>query len=183
VPAIRLKLKQASAVLKTEPKELQNLVQFGVVKPRRHGTVFLFDENTLFTAQVALFLKEAFGTKSDVLSEIAEALNDRLADFRRSRPDSLVFTSRLAGDDVFLELKVPFRKITEDIEERLCQLPLFPDLPRGRKRAGWKKEFLASVREAAKDMGPVTDRQIRDAVRSHRKRKSLRWAVTVAARG
>jgi hypothetical protein len=29
----RLKLKQASAVLQIEPKELQNLVQFGVVKP------------------------------------------------------------------------------------------------------------------------------------------------------
>jgi hypothetical protein len=28
----RLKLKQASAVLQIEPKELQNLVQFGVVK-------------------------------------------------------------------------------------------------------------------------------------------------------
>jgi hypothetical protein len=31
----RLKLKQASAVLQIEPKELQNLVQFGVVKPKR----------------------------------------------------------------------------------------------------------------------------------------------------
>jgi hypothetical protein len=30
-----LKLKQASAILQIEPKELQNLVQFGVVKPQR----------------------------------------------------------------------------------------------------------------------------------------------------
>jgi len=29
----RLKLKKASAVLQMRPKELQNLVQFGVVKP------------------------------------------------------------------------------------------------------------------------------------------------------
>jgi ectoine hydroxylase-related dioxygenase (phytanoyl-CoA dioxygenase family) len=29
-----LKLKQASAVLQIQPKELQNLVQFGVVKPK-----------------------------------------------------------------------------------------------------------------------------------------------------
>jgi len=37
-----LKLKQASAVLKVEPKELQNLVQFGVVKPKRvDASIFL----------------------------------------------------------------------------------------------------------------------------------------------
>ena len=35
MPRRGLKLKQASAVLQIEPKELQNLVQFGVVKPRR----------------------------------------------------------------------------------------------------------------------------------------------------
>ena len=38
-----LKLKQASAVLKVEPKELQNLVQFEVVKPVVDGA-YLFTE-------------------------------------------------------------------------------------------------------------------------------------------
>jgi hypothetical protein len=31
----RLELKQSSAVLQVQPKELQNVVQFGVVKPQR----------------------------------------------------------------------------------------------------------------------------------------------------
>jgi hypothetical protein len=31
---VELKLKQASAVLGVPPKELQNLVQFGVLRPR-----------------------------------------------------------------------------------------------------------------------------------------------------
>jgi len=35
IPRRALKLKQASAVLKVQPKELQNLVQFGVIKPKR----------------------------------------------------------------------------------------------------------------------------------------------------
>jgi hypothetical protein len=34
MPKLGLKLKQASAVLQIQPKELQNLVQFGVVKPK-----------------------------------------------------------------------------------------------------------------------------------------------------
>ena len=33
MPRRGLKLKQASAVLQIQPKELQNLVQFGVVNP------------------------------------------------------------------------------------------------------------------------------------------------------
>ena len=43
----RLKLKQASAVLQIQPKELQNLVQFGVVKPKRFEGTYFFDTNTL----------------------------------------------------------------------------------------------------------------------------------------
>ena len=38
-----LKLKQASAVLETSPKELQNLVQFGVLNPRRRAGLLVFD--------------------------------------------------------------------------------------------------------------------------------------------
>ena len=53
MPQRALKLKQASAVLKVEPKELQNLVQFGVVKPKRVDGIYLFDKEALLTAKVA----------------------------------------------------------------------------------------------------------------------------------
>ena len=56
-----LKLKQASAVLRVEPKELQNLVQFGVVRPQRVDGTYLFDRETLLTAKVAFRLKESLG--------------------------------------------------------------------------------------------------------------------------
>ena len=35
MPVIALKLKQASAVLRVPPKDLQNLAQFKVIRPRR----------------------------------------------------------------------------------------------------------------------------------------------------
>lgn len=38
----KLKLKLASAVLQVEPKELQHLAQFGIVKPRRTEGNVLF---------------------------------------------------------------------------------------------------------------------------------------------
>jgi len=47
MPRQGLKLKQASTVLQIEPKELQNLVQFGVVKPRRLEGTYFFDADAL----------------------------------------------------------------------------------------------------------------------------------------
>jgi len=49
----RLKLKQASAVLQVQPRELQNLVQFGVVKPQRSARTYFFDMKVLLAAKVA----------------------------------------------------------------------------------------------------------------------------------
>ena len=72
MPQRALKLKQASAVLKVEPKELQNLVQFGVVKPKRVDGTYLFDRETLLTAKVAFRLKESLGTRANVLLKLID---------------------------------------------------------------------------------------------------------------
>ena len=72
MPRRALKLKQASAVLKVQPKELQNLVQFGVIKPKRVDGTYLFDRETLLTAKVAFRLKESLGTRANVLSKLID---------------------------------------------------------------------------------------------------------------
>ena len=179
--AVQLKLKQASAVLGAAPKDLQNLAQFGVVKPKRRAGVFLFDTSVLCTARVALFLKDAFGTKTGILSQYTDALAEGMDDFWDWKPDFVIFTSRFPREEVAVQLKVPFRKIAEELEERLGQLPLFRDLPRGRKRPGWKKEFLASLREAAQDLAQVSEKEILDAVRQYRRERKPRPEVTVVA--
>ena len=51
----RLKLKQASAVLQIQPKELQNLVQFGVVKPSRSEGTYFFDAKVLLAREQVCF--------------------------------------------------------------------------------------------------------------------------------
>jgi len=48
---------------------------------------------------------------------------------------------------------------------------LYKDLPRGRKRRGWKKEFLESLRLAARDIGEISEEEILRTVRSYRKEK------------
>ena len=60
--SVELKLKQASAVLGVAPKDLQNLVQFKVLRPPRRDTFYWFDNRLLLEAKVAFYLKESLGT-------------------------------------------------------------------------------------------------------------------------
>jgi hypothetical protein len=57
---------------------------------------------------------------------------------------------------------------------------LYKDMPRGRKRRGWKKEFLESLTEAAKDIGEVSEEEILRTVRTYRKEKRVP-EITVGA--
>src|SRR5216683_7735879 len=89
-----LKLKQASAVLKIEPKELQNLVQFGVVKPRRFEGTYFFDTNTLLVAKVASYLKECLGTRTSVLSKLMEVFSASVEKLKSRHQKNIVFHCR-----------------------------------------------------------------------------------------
>jgi hypothetical protein len=57
---------------------------------------------------------------------------------------------------------------------------LYKDIPRGKKRRGWKKEFLESLSKAAKDIGEVSEEEISRAARTYRSEKRAP-EITVAA--
>jgi hypothetical protein len=177
----RLKLKQASAVLEASPKELQNLVQFGVLSPRRQAGLFVFDGKALYAAKVALFLKRALGTNTVLLSQFTGALVDHLGSLPHEGVDTIIFKSRLSAGGLAVEVKVPFRELAQQLEERLKQVELYKDLPRGRKRLGWKKEFLATLTEATQDMGIVSTKEVLKAVARYRSEKKQKPEVTVEA--
>ena len=75
---VELKLKQASAVLGVDPKDLQNLVQFKVLHPPRRDSFYWFDNRLLLEAKVAFYLKESLGTSTEVLARFTQALSDNL---------------------------------------------------------------------------------------------------------
>lgn len=175
-----LKLKQASAVLQVAPKELQNLVQFRVVKPKRSEGTYYFDPSTLLVAKVAFYLKESLGTRTSVLSKLMDAFSESEEQLKAENPSYVVFTCRLTADEEPLKVGVPFRALEEQIEERMSRANLYRDLPRGRKRRGWKKEFLESLAEAAKDIGEVSEEEILRTVRSYRRERRTP-EITVAA--
>lgn len=176
----RLKLKQASAVLEIQSKDLQNLVQFGIVKPKRSEGTYLFDTNSLLAAKVAFYLKEALGTRTSVLSKLMDEFSASEEELRIENPRYIVFKCRLSPEADPIRVGVPFRSLGEQIEQRMSRADLYKDLPRGRKRRGWKKEFLESLREAAKDLGEVTEGEILRTVHACRRQKRVP-EITVAA--
>ncbi len=169
--ALQLKLKQASAVLGVSAKELQNFVQFGVLKPKRRAGLCVFDRDTLLEALVALYLKQNLQTSTSRLSELVRAFASRANSFVPERPDFLVFRLQPSTGPIAIEVKIPFRKLSEDLEQRLRLADLYKDLPRGRKRPGWKREFVESLRQAAEQLGVVSLEEILATIREYRKER------------
>ena len=92
---VKMKLKQASAVLGVPPKELQNLVQFGVLRPKRRARVCFFDANVLLQAKVAGYLKESLGTSTRYLVLFTRALS-QFSDKEVSKRNILTLCARSA---------------------------------------------------------------------------------------
>jgi hypothetical protein len=180
MPRQGLKLKQASAVLQIQPKQLQNLVQFGVVKPRRLEGTYFFDTNALMVAKVAFYLKESLGTRTSVLSKLMEAFSASEKEFKSENPKYIIFNCRLAAEEEPIKLGVPFRALGEQIAAGMSRADLYRDLPRGKKRRGWKREFLESLAEAAKDVGEVSEEEILRTLRSYRTERRAPEITVVA---
>jgi len=175
-----LKLKQASAVLKIQPKELQNLVQFGVISPKRSEGTYLFDTKTLLSAKVAFCLKESLGTRSPVLSRLIKAFRASEDRLKAENPEYVVFTCRFSPEEEPIKLGIPLRSLGQQVDRGLSRAGLYRDIPRGRKRKGWKKEFLESLSEAAKDLGEISEEEIMRTVRAFRQERRIP-EITVAA--
>src|ERR1041385_3851805 len=158
-----LKLKQASAVLGIAPKDLQNLVQFKVLRPTRRDNFYWFDNRLLLEAKVALYLKESLGTSTDVLALFARALSG-LKDEDMSRLRYVSLRSLPTRGREQIEIRVPLRELAKELDEQLPRSAVYQDLPRGRKRPGWKREFTRRLEAAAQELRGVTKSQIEDAI-------------------
>jgi hypothetical protein len=59
--------------------------------------------------------------------------------------------------------------LRKELKARLPLVAVAKDLPPGRRRPGWKREFLRSIRDAARELPELSDDQIVNAVRQHRR--------------
>jgi len=178
---VELKLKQASAVLGVDPKDLQNLVQFKVLRPRRRDSFYWFDNRLLLQAKVALYLKESLGTSTDLLARFTQALSENLTREELAAPRYIWLRSRPATSREPIEVRIPLRDLAKELDEQMPRAEVYRDLPRGRKRRGWKRDFVRSLQTAARDLSGITESQIEDAVRGYRAAKKRLPEITVGA--
>jgi DNA integrity scanning protein DisA with diadenylate cyclase activity len=152
------------------------------VKPRRSDGTYLFDANALLVAKIASCLKEYLGTRMSVLSKLMEAFLVAQEGLMSENPAYIVFNCQRSTKEAPVKLAVPFRAMGEQIEERMNRAELYRDLPRGRKRRGWKKEFRQSLTDAAKDLGEVSQGEILGAIRNYRRERRSPEITVVAER-
>lgn len=173
-----LKLKQASAVLGVTPKDLQNLVQFKVLRPTRRDNFYWFDNRLLLEAKVALYLKDSLGTSTEVLARFTQALSN-LNDEQMRGTRYLSLQSRPSKNRKPVEVRIPLADLAKELKEQLPLASVYQDLPRGRKRPGWKREFVRSLEAAAQDLSGVTEPQIGEVIRGIRAEKKRLPEITV----
>jgi hypothetical protein len=182
--SLTLKLKQASAVLGVSPKDLQNLVQLGVIRPPRSNRVCWFDTNLLLEARVAFYLKQTLGSSSDFLARFTEAFSKNLGKGKMSDLGNICLRSRplIITAPMPWKSRFPVRSLARELEDQIPLALAYKDLPKGRKRAGWRKDFLRSVQKAAADLGDISEQEILKTVREYRSGRKKLPEITVVAR-
>jgi hypothetical protein len=181
VTTVELKLKQASAVLGVSAKELQNLVQLKVIRPRRKDNLYWFDGRLLLEAKVALYLKESLRSSSELLSLFTDTLSRTITNEGPKAYRFISLRSLPPRGQRPIEIRIPLGSLAREVEEQMPQSLAQKDLPRGRRRAGWREEIRQAFGDAAKQMGAVQADEVLAAVRTHRRRPRVLPEVTVVA--
>lgn len=81
-----------------------------------------------------------------------------------------------------VEIVIPVGTLRRELEERLPMAAAAIDLPRGRKRPGWKEEFLRAVQEAAGELPPLSEEDILKAVKQYRRESQVHPEIRLAAK-
>jgi len=176
---VSLKLKQASAVLGVDPKDLQNLVQFKVLRPRRKDSIFWFDRERLLEAKVAFYLKDSLGTSTEMLARFTEALSKNLKAERSANLRYVWLRSRPARGQEPVEVRIPLANLARELTEQLPRAEVYQDLPRGRKRPGWRRELARKLESASRDLSGITESEVTKVIRAYRVEKKRMPEITV----
>src|SRR5260370_8182040 len=113
-------------------------------------------------------MKGLLGTVNEVLVRLRQALSNNLKEEKPGRFRYVWLRSLPARGCEPIEVRIPLRTLARELEQQLPRAAVYRDLPRGRKRPGWEREFTRSLEAAAGDLSGVTKSQIREAVRGHR---------------
>ena len=116
---VQFKLKDASIVLGVSPKDLQNLVQFGVLRPRRQDRFFVFDSATLLQAKVAFYLKESLGTSVPLLARFTREIFKDMPAGKPGKVRNISILSRPLRGKKAVRIEVPLQALAAELEAEI----------------------------------------------------------------
>jgi hypothetical protein len=177
---VQFRLKEASFVLGVSPKDLQNLVQFGVLRPRRQDRFFVFNSTTLLEAKVAFYLKESLGTSVPLLARFTKEIFKEMPALRRGPTPNVSILSRPLRGKKPVRIEIPLRALAAELQ---AQLPTEKPLRnRGKaERNRWKEEITRTFGEAAEDLKGTSEKQILDEIKRYRAEPKRSPEITVVA--
>jgi hypothetical protein len=149
------------------------------LRPRRRDSFYWFDNRLLLEAKVAFYLKESLGTSTEVLARFTQALSNNLKEEEPTRFRYVWLRSRPARGRDPIEVRIPLRNLAKELEQQLPRAAVYQDLPGGRKRPEWKREFARSLEAAARDLSGVTESQVMEAIRGYRAERKRLPEITV----
>jgi hypothetical protein len=178
---VQFKLKDASFVLGVSPKDLQNLVQFGVLRPQRQNRFFVFDSSALLQAKVAFYLKESLGTSVPLLARFTKEIFKNMPVAKSGQARNISILSRPLRGKKPVRIEIPLQALAAELAAQLPATESPRKLVRGAERNRWKEEITRTFAEAADDLKGITEREILDEIKRYRAERRKSPEITVVA--
>lgn len=176
---VPMKLKQASAVLGVAPKELQNFVQLGVLRPRKRADAFWFNSNLLLQAKVAFYMKASLRPATEYLALLTKEVSR--VDLMATDWNDLLLTASPGKGKPPIEIRIPLGELKKELEDAMPLAEAVRDLPRGRKRSGWREEFLSTLRQVGDEIGEISEQDILKKMKTYRSERKKRPEIRLVA--
>ena len=178
---VQLKLKEASFVLGVSTKDLQHLVQFGVLRPRRQDRFFVFDSPMLLQAKVAFYLKESLGTSVPLLARFTKEIFKEMPMSKRGQACNISILSRPLRGKNPVRIEVPLQALAAELESQMPVTDSSRNRSQTNERSRWKDEITRTFTEAADDLKGITEREILDEIKRYRAERKKSPEITVVA--
>ncbi len=180
---VELKAGQVAAVLRLDPKWLQNTVDAGYVRSsvtgQGRGSTRLYNFDDIVQLRLFAILVDSYGLEQGrAARSLAEVWNEQ--GFRRKQTLVLDLLAKPNGKEIKLEpIKLPLAQIVKATEQSIAQvLASYREGKRGRP-PGWSKQLREALNDASDHLQGVSDEQIMQATSAYRAaRRSQRQSST-----
>jgi hypothetical protein len=132
-------------------------------------------------AKVAFYLKASLGSSSELLSLFTATLSRSPGKDGLKKRRFVSLRSRPVRSAQSIEIKIPVAGLARELEALLPQAQAHPDLPRGRRRAGWQNETSRAFENAAGRTSDVSVQELRGTSKEYRSGRRVRPELTSGA--